>query len=68
MCEGGDERGIEGIEGAPGETLGLLPEHPQVGDDGRAALAVAEDVHAAAPVPELEPEVGEDAVQEADAQ
>src|ERR671919_1056176 len=68
MAEAGDEAGIERIEAPSRQALGLSPEGSEVGDDGRAALAVAEDVDAAAPVSELEPEVGQDAVQEADAQ
>jgi hypothetical protein len=67
-AEAGDEAGIERIEAPSRQAFGLSPEGSKVGDDGRAALAVAKDVHAAAPVAELEPEVSQDAVQEADAE
>ena len=49
--------GIERVERPPGQLLGLDPERAEVVDDGRAALAVAQDVDAAAPVVEPEAEV-----------
>ena len=43
-AESRDERRVERVERPAGEPLGLHPERAEVGDDGRAALAVAEDV------------------------
>jgi hypothetical protein len=45
-----EQRGVEGVERAPDETLRLDPEDAEVGDDGRAALAVVKDVDSASPV------------------
>src|SRR5438067_8840207 len=63
-----DQLGIERVERPAGEPLGLLPEHPQVGDDRSASLCVAEHVRPAAPVVEPQPEVLEHAVQQHDAE
>ncbi len=49
-ANGVDERWVERVEPAPGEALGLDPQCAEVGDDGSAALAVAEDVDSASPV------------------
>jgi hypothetical protein len=45
-----DELGVERVERAPCEALRLHPENAEIGDDGRAALAIAEDVDSASPV------------------
>jgi len=57
---------IEWVERGAGEELRLGPQRPEVLDDGGLALAVAEHVDAPAPVVEVQPEVIEDAVHEAD--
>jgi peptidoglycan/xylan/chitin deacetylase (PgdA/CDA1 family) len=66
--QSGDESGIEGIELPASQPLGLPPERSQIVDDGRAALPVAKDVEPPTPTGELEPEVAEHPVQEANAQ
>src|SRR5919108_4945137 len=61
-----DDPGVERVERAAGQPLGLQPQRAEVLDHGRPALAVPQDVHATAPVVQPEPEAREDAVDERD--
>src|SRR2546421_421897 len=58
------ETGVERVKGSAGEALRLHPQHAEVVDDGRAALAVAQDVDSPSPVVEPQTEVIEHAVRE----
>src|SRR2546421_1990747 len=63
-AKGVHETWVERVERAAGEALCLHPEHAQVVDDGRPALAVVQDVDSAAPVVEPQAEVIEHPVRE----
>src|SRR5581483_6302742 len=62
------ELGVERIERPACEPLGLHPQRPEVRDDGRPALQVAQQVDPAAPVVETQPELAEHPVHEPDAE
>src|SRR5258705_13818584 len=59
-----DQSGVERVERPAREALRLHPQHAEVVDDDRPALAVAQDVEPAAPVVEPETEVIEHLVRE----
>src|SRR5580765_4957892 len=62
------QRRLERVERAPGQLLRLGPDRAEVADDGRAALGVAQDVHAAPPVVEPQAEMAEHPIEQRDAE
>ena len=52
------------VEGSAGEALRLHPQHAQVVDDDRPALAIVQDVDSAPPVVEAQTKVIEHSVRE----
>src|SRR5712691_10089260 len=64
VAKGVHETGVEWVEAPAGEPLRLHPQHAEVVDDGRPAVAVVEDVDSSSPVVEPQTEVIEHPVRE----